>query len=116
MLDRRLDADTLLGSDDDNDGNDDADARDEYKLEPMDGIAASESVPCRYGDGVGKALVAIGADRDGVGKALVALGADRDPDLDPDRGAEEEEVADDDVVALLCCFLDFLRRAILMAV
>jgi len=103
MLDRRLDADTLLGSDDDNDENDDADARDGYKLEPrMDGIAASESVPCRYGDG--------------VGKALVALGADRDPDLDPDRGAEEEEVADDDVVALLCCFLDFLRRAILMAV
>ena len=100
-LDRRLDVDTLLGSDDDNDGNDDADARDGYKFEPMDGIAASESVPCRYGDG--------------VGKALVALGADRDPDLDPDRGAEEEEVADD-VVALLCCFLDFLRRAILMAV
>ena len=96
MLDRRLDADTLLGSDDDND---DADARDGYKFEPMDGIAASESVPCRYGDGVGKALVALGAD----------------PDLDPDRGAEEEEVADD-VVALLCCFLDFLRRAILMAV
>ena len=99
MLDRRLDADTLLGSDDDNDENDDADARDGYKFEPMDGIAASESVPCRYGDGVGKALVALGAD----------------PDLDPDRGAEEEEVADD-VVALLCCFLDFLRRAILMAV
>lgn len=101
MLDRRLDADTLLGSDDDND---DADARDGYKFEPVvDGFAASESVPCRYGDGVGKALVASGAD----------------PDPDPDIvGAEEEEVAvaDADVVALLCSFLDFLRRAILMAV
>jgi len=112
MLDRRLDADTLLGSDDDNDDNDDADARDGYKFEPVvDGIAASESVPCRYGDGVGKALVASGA------------GADADADLDPDIvGAEEEEVAvavaddDADVFALLCCFLDFLRRAILMAV
>ena len=96
-LDRRLDADTLLGSDDNNDG---------YKFEPVvDGIAASESVPCTYGDGVGKALVALGA------------GAGADPDADI-VGAEEEEVAvaDDDVVALLCCFLAFLRRAILMAV
>ena len=64
-LDRRLDADTLLGSDDDNDNDDDADARDGYKFEPVvDGIAASESVPCRYGDGVGKALVALGTDPD----------------------------------------------------